>query len=32
MLEKLVCPRCLRIRGPFHWIIRKLGMCDEYYS
>jgi hypothetical protein len=27
----LVCPNCLRLRSPLHWLLRKLGMCDEYY-
>ena len=26
----LVCPRCLRIRSPLHWILKKLGICDDY--
>jgi len=25
-----VCMNCLRIRGPLHWLFRKLGMCDDY--
>lgn len=27
----LVCPNCLRVRSPFHWILRMLGVCDEYF-
>lgn len=30
MLEKLVCPNCLRIRGPYHWILKTIGCCDDY--
>lgn len=26
----LVCPNCLRIRSPLHWILRRLGICDDY--
>lgn len=25
---RLVCPACLRIRGPIHWAARKIGWCD----
>lgn len=27
--ETVTCPNCFRIRSPYHWILKKLGMCDD---
>jgi DNA-binding MarR family transcriptional regulator len=26
-MERTVCPACLRIRGPIHWVVRLAGFC-----
>lgn len=26
---QMVCPSCLRIRGPWHWLIYRAGLCDR---
>lgn len=28
----LVCPSCLRIRSPWHWLMRRLGACIDDQS
>lgn len=26
---QMVCPACLRIRGPLHWAVYCAGVCDR---
>jgi hypothetical protein len=30
--ENWVCPSCLRIRTPWHWLLRRLGHCFDWYG
>jgi hypothetical protein len=33
MIEKLVCPRCLRLRfSPLHWFALAAGWCNKAWN
>jgi len=30
--ETVTCEKCWRIRGPWHWILRRLEICQEDFE